>query len=100
MQLLELDFNELGVKIPHLADIENETNFLNLKCICKFRHHQTGWEWYVIAGKQMTDGNWDLYCYVKGLDNELGFVYLDELLRNGAMFCPTFIPCRVGDLVD
>lgn len=96
----KFSFDDVGVKLPDLPTVENVENFLNLKCVCKFRHHETGWEWYVIAGNKTINQDMMLYCFVRGLEDELGNVMLSEILDVGAMFCPTFQPCRVGDVLD
>ncbi len=96
---MSFSFAEVGVDLPPLTVVEKETNPLNLKCVCKFRHHETGWEWYIIAGSKTLKGDMMLYCFVKGLEDELGTALLSELLGVGVMFCPTFTPCRVADLI-
>jgi len=100
MMMSKFDFKEVGVEIPHLADIENIPNPLYLECVAKFSNHN-GWSWYVIAGKDVGD-DWDLYCYVVSpLALEFGFVDLSDILNGGgAMFCTTWKPCKVKDLLE
>lgn len=90
-------FTDVGITLPTLTQIEDlELN--ELQAVAKFRHHESGWEWYVIAGDEKHN-DMLLYCYVKGLENEFGHALLSTLLENGVMFCPTFQACKVNSLI-
>lgn len=92
-------FEEVGIKLPTFQEIEDIDNFLNLKAMAKFRHHESGWTWYVIAGKPRGN-DMLLYCFVDGDFKEFGNVLLSEILNVGAMFCPTFQPVYIKELID
>lgn len=48
------------------------------KIICKFFSIRSDWRWYCLEGEREGD-DWRLFCYVKGVDNEYGYVSLNEL---------------------
>ena len=94
---MDFNFKEVGIQLPSMSDIEN-LNYDELKAVAKFRHHESGWEWYVIAGDNFNDNDLLLFCYVRGDFNEMGSVMMSSIIGAGAMFCPTFKPVKVADL--
>ena len=95
--MLVLNFQGLDIPLPTFQEIVNKS-LDELVAVCKFRHHQTGWEWYVIAGETIGE-EMLLFCYVKGDFNEFGYVPLYDIIDAGAMFCPTWKSRKVERLL-
>lgn len=86
-----INFEEVGIKIPTIKEWEkNEEPIALAKLTNGF------WNWYIIAGDKLPNG--DLYCfgYVEGNCDEFGFFLLSEILDAGAMLGLTFKPKKIS----
>lgn len=74
--------------LPSLERVDEQEN---PQAIAHFTNQQ-GWEWYIIAGKELD--NQDFYCfgYVRGFYSELGYFTLKQILEIGAKYDTEFIP--------
>lgn len=94
MQLLT---EELRNKLPKLYSSENEKDPM---VICKFFYPDFDWTWYAIE----FDGKDTFYGLVDGVEEELGYFTLSELMANkGQLGMPIerelyFRPCRLSEV--
>lgn len=84
-----MDINETISKILPSLDLVDE--YENPQAIAHFTNPQ-GWEWYIIAGKPLGNDDFYLFGYVIGIENELGFFTLKQILGAGAVYDTEFIP--------
>ena len=68
---------ELAAKLPPLYSTE-DTPLKEKVIAVKFFSPYNGWRWYVVEGEER-DGDWLLFAWVEGWENELGYVSLAEL---------------------
>jgi len=90
-----VDLYETVKRILPSLDLVDE--YENPQAIAHFTNQQ-GWDWYIIAGKDL--GNEDLYLFglVNGYEKELGFFTLKQILGAGAVYDLDFIPIGVFDI--
>lgn len=73
--------DEYGVELPSLETIDEQENPL---VVAKFYNATGNGEWYVIGGKELNNGDYYLFGYVKGLiEDELGFFTLQQIKSIG-----------------
>lgn len=88
-------FKENGIDLP---TIESADAMENPTAVAKFTNNN--WCWYIIGGKSLADGDFYLYCLVDGIDKELGFATLKQILNSGAELDNDFTPIGVFDIYD
>lgn len=81
----------------NLPSLDLVDEYENPQAIAHFTNQQ-GWDWYIIAGKEL--GNDDLYLFglVNGYEKELGFFTLNQILGVGAEYDIDFVPIGVFDI--
>jgi hypothetical protein len=75
---MKLLTEEIKKRLPKLYATES----IPLKdkvCVCKFFTPWTYWTWYVVEGSPREDGDWLLWGYVEGHENEWGYFLLSEM---------------------
>ena len=50
-----------------------------VKIIVKFFDPTSQWNWYVTEGSKTSDGDWEFFGFVRGIENEFGPFLLSEL---------------------
>ena len=88
-------FTENGIDLP---TIESADAMENPTAVAKFTNDK--WEWFIIGGKPLKDGDFYLYCLVNGFYKELGFATLKEILSVGGELDAAFTPIGVFDIFD
>jgi hypothetical protein len=94
---MELLPKELLAQLPPLYSQENVSDPM---VICKFFYPDFDWTWYAIE----FDGKDTFYGLVDGIEEELGYFSLSELLSNrGKMGLPIerdlyFKPCKLSEV--
>lgn len=88
-------FTENGIDLP---TIESADAMENPTAVAKFTNNN--WCWFIIGGKPLKDGDFYLYCLVDGIDKELGFATLKQILETGAVLDSDFKPIGVFDIYD
>ena len=86
---------EKGIDLPSVEKVDNETNPL---AIAHFSNDK--WDWYVLGGKELSNGDASIFGLVNGYEKELGFFLLSEIIRNGAIFDDEFSPIGVFDIYE
>jgi len=77
MTSLELDGFTLSV--PELYSTEN-TPCEDKEVVFKFESpNLIGWDWQVVEGEELPDGDWRFFGLVNGFDSEWGYFLLSEL---------------------
>ena len=74
-----------------LPSLDLVDEYENPQVIAHFTNSQ-GWNWFVIAGKELPNDDLYLFGYVQGFDNELGFFTLKQILEVGAEYDTEFVP--------
>lgn len=68
------------IKLPSLETVDNSENPLIVARLYNF--HGDG-EWYVLGGEKLSNGDYYLFGYVKGLiEDELGFFTIHQLIKH------------------
>lgn len=80
-----------------LPSLEYVDEYENPQAIAHFRNQQ-GWDWYIIAGKELDTGDYYLFGLVNGIERELGFFTLNQILQAGAKYDIDFTPVGVFDI--
>ena len=80
-----------------LPSLEYVDEYENPQTIAHFTNQQ-GWEWFIIAGKDLGNGDLYLFGLVNGYERELGFFTLKQILGVGAVYDLDFIPIGVFDI--
>lgn len=88
-------FKENGIDLP---SIEQADASENPTAVARFSNGK--FEWFIIGGKPLNDGDFYLYCLANVLEKELGFVTLKQMLDTGAELDGDFIPIGVFDIFD
>ena len=83
--------------LPTIEDVDSQENPLAIA------HFSNGkWDWYVLGGRKLEDDspyeNYYLFGLVNGIEKELGFFTLKEILNHGAMLDFDFAPIGVFDI--
>ncbi len=88
-------FTENGVELP---TIESADKSENPTAVAKFSNGK--WCWFIIGGKELSDGDFYLYGLVNGIEKELGMFTLKQILEAGAELDKDFTPVGVFDIYD
>ena len=88
-------FKENGIDLPTIAEADSSAN---PTVVAKFNNGN--WCWFIIGGKRLPDGDFYLYCLVDGIEKELGFATLKQILDSGAELDAEFTPIGVFDIYD
>lgn len=84
----------IGRILPSLDLVDEQENpqaiahFTNLK----------GWDWFIIAGRELGEDDFYLFGLVNGIDKELGFFTLKQIKEAGGMYDIDFTPIGVYDI--
>lgn len=82
-----------GYELPNIKEVDNQENPLAIA------HFSNGkWDWYVLGGEELDNGDFYLFGFVNGIEKELGFFTLHEILKNGAIHDENFIHVGVFDI--
>ena len=73
-------FKENGIELP---SIEQADASENPTAVCKFTNGN--WNWFVIGGKPLNDGDFYLYVLVDGIEKELGMATLKQIQSVGGV---------------
>lgn len=98
-QAMKLLTKEILKKLPPLYSQENVKD---PTIVCKFFYPDFDWTWYAIE----FDGKDQFYGLVDGVEMELGYFSLSELLSNrGKLGLPVerdlyFKPCKLSEIMD
>lgn len=88
-------FKQNGIDLP---SIEQADASENPTAVARFSNGK--FEWFIIGGKPLNDGDFYLYCLANVLEKELGFVTLKQMLDAGAELDKDFTPIGVFDIFD
>lgn len=86
-------FKEFGIILPSLETVDDDEN---PKAIAKFSNGN--WTWFILAGKQLDNKDYYLFGLVNGIEKELGFFTLNQIIEAGAVYDPNFKPIGVFDI--
>ena len=102
---MKLLTKELKAKLPALYAQENESDPM---VYIKFFDPVGSWTWYAAEGEKTKDGDFLFFGFVVGLEAELGYFTLSQLLsakqgRTGLWALPIerdlyFTPCRLSEV--
>lgn len=67
-------FEKHNIKLPHINDADSKDN---PPIVAKFTNGE--WNWYVIGGDKLDNGDYLLYGLVDGIEKELGKFTLKEI---------------------
>lgn len=88
-------FSDNGISLPSIQEADSQDNPLAIA------HFENGaWDWYVIGGQELDNGDFYLYGLVNGYDKELGMFSLNEILDIGAIFDDEFQEIGVFDIYE
>lgn len=88
-------FEDKGIKLPSIKEADNQDNPLAIA------HFDNGeWDWYVIGGQKLDNGDFYLYGLVNGFDKELGMFTLRQIQDVGAEIDEDFSPIGVFDIYE
>lgn len=90
-----MDIKETIRNILPSLDLVDEYD--NPQTIAHFTNPR-GWEWFIIAGKEMENEDFYLFGLVNGFEKELGFFTLNQILEAGAVYDIDFKPIGVFDI--
>lgn len=88
-------FKQNGVELP---SIEQADASENPTAVCSFSNGN--WNWFVIGGKSLSNGDFYLYGLVDGIEKELGMFTLKQILDAGAVLDGEFKPIGVFDIFE
>lgn len=88
-------FKENGIDLP---SIEQADASENPRAIARFSNGK--FEWFIIGGKPLNDGDYYLYCLANVFEKELGFVTLKQILDVGGALDSDFKPIGVFDIFE
>jgi len=87
-------FEEFKIDIPSFEVIDEQENPLAIA------HFDNGsWDWYVIAGEKRGD-DFYLFGLVNGIEKELGYFTLSQIVNAGAMLDVEFETIGVFDIYE
>ena len=98
MELIRMQedfFKQNGVELP---TIEQADASENPTAVCKFTNGN--WNWFVIGGKELEDGDFYLYVLVDGIEKELGMATLKQIQSANAVLDTEFAPIGVFDIFE
>ena len=88
-------FENLGIQLPSIEEADSQDNPLAVA------HFTNGsWDWFVIGGRELPNGDYYLYGLVNGIEKELGMFTLHQIQGVGAILDDTFIPVGVFEIYD
>ena len=88
-------FKEHGIDLP---SIEQADASENPKAVAHFTNGN--WNWYVIGGKPLDNGDYYLYVLVDGYDRELGMATLKQIESVGAVLDTEWQEVGVFDIFE
>ena len=88
-------FKENGIDLPSIEQADASSN---PTAVAKFTNGN--WSWFIIGGKPLNDGDFYLYCLVDGIEKELGFATLKQILSVGGVLDTGFAPIGVFDIFE
>ena len=71
---------EIEATIPPLYTNEDKDP-KDVPIVAKFFDPTGSWSWYVTEGEKQPDGDWTFFGYVRGIEGELGYFKLSDLLH-------------------
>ena len=86
-------FSEQGISLPSIDDADAKEN---PPIVAKFTNGE--WNWYVIGGDKLNNGDYLLYGLVDGIERELGKFTLKEIQNISATLTPDFENISLYDL--
>ena len=93
---MQEDFFKMnGIDLP---SIEQADASENPTAVCKFTNGN--WNWFVIGGDELKDGDYYLYVLVDGIEKELGMATLKQIIDAGAVLDKEFAPIGVFDIFE
>ena len=88
-------FKEHGIELPSIEEVDSQTNPLAIA------HFSNGeWDWFVIGGKAIDNGDVYLYGLVNGYVKELGMFTLYQIQEVGAILDEDFKAIGVFDIYE
>lgn len=88
-------FEDKGIKLPSIQEADNQSNPLAIA------HFDNGeWDWYIIGGQRLDNGDFYLYGLVNGFVKELGMFTLRQIQDVGAEFDEDFQAIGVFDIYE
>lgn len=88
-------FKEHGIELPSIEEADSQDNPLAIA------HFSNGaWDWFVIGGKELDNGDFYLYGLVNGYDKELGMFTLKQIQSVGAIYDEDFQAIGVFDIYE
>ena len=88
-------FEKNGIKLPSIEDADANDN---PPIIARFTNGD--WNWYVIGGEQLENGDYLLYGLVDGNYRELGTFTLNQLESVSAILTPDFENIGLYNLLE
>ena len=88
-------FEDNQIPLPTIKEADNQDNPL---AIAHFNNGE--WDWYVIGGDKLDNGDFYLYGLVNGYDKELGMFTLKQIQDVGAILDEDFSPIGVYDIYE
>ena len=86
-------FEKHNIELPTIDDIEEKDNPLIITCFTN-----GDWDWYVLAGEKLDNGDYLLYGLVDGIEKELGTFTLSQIENVSATLTPDFDNIGLYDL--
>ena len=88
-------FENLGIELPSIEEADSQRNPLAIA------HFSNGeWDWFIIGGKELPNGDFYLYGLVNGYEKELGMFTLHQIQDVGAFLDESFQAIGVFDIYD
>ena len=88
-------FKENGIELPSM---EQADEMKNPTAVARFTNGN--FEWFVIGGKELDNGDYYLYGLANVLEKELGMFTLKQILDVGAEFDADFKPIGIYDIFE
>ena len=88
-------FDKLGMELPTIEEADNQDNPI---AIAHFTNGE--WDWYVIGGKELSNGDLYLFGLVNGYEKELGMFTLKQIQNVGAILDDEFQEIGVFDIYE
>lgn len=93
---MQEDFFKMnGIELPSIEQADASENPIS---VCKFTNGN--WNWYIIGGKPLSNGDFYLYCLVDGFEKELGMATLKQIQSVDGVLDTTFTPIGVFDIFE
>lgn len=88
-------FEEFKIELPSLESVDE---YENPRAIAHFTNGS--WDWFVLAGEKQANGDYYLFGLVNGIEKELGFFMLNDIVNHGAMLDENFETIGVFDIYE